>query len=80
MWGLMLNLTSGEVAKRCRLLNALVACGVGLCAGHVSSEDRSSLFFDRLARKVKHQLFATKKESPEFELRKLLNGIFTMHI
>ena len=42
------------------------------CAGHVSLEDRSSLFFDRLARKVKHQLFATKKESPEIRIEEVI--------
>ena len=42
------------------------------CAGHVSLEDRSSLFFDRLARKIMHQLFATKKESPEIRIEEVI--------
>ena len=30
------------------------------------------MFFDRLARKIKHQLFATKKESPEIRIEEVI--------
>jgi hypothetical protein len=36
-----------------------------------SLHDRSSLFFDRLGRNIKHSLFATKRESPEIRLEEV---------
>lgn len=42
-----------------------------VCAGEESLNDRSSLFFDRLSRKIKHSLIAAKRESPEVRVEEL---------
>ena len=44
------------------------------CAGNDSLNDRGSLFFDRLSRKIKQSLISSKKESPEVRIEEVCDS------